>query len=234
MIPWLSPKKTWEGLAGGVVFAATVGGVLAHFSASLPLEADRYPWWVGAIAGALAAVPASRALPAFARTWRAVSGLLLLTGLFVAALPGVADADVAGGLALALGGEVNRDDARQELGAFPIDLTEAGRSDPLFGLLPPTFDAQLGHHDHVDRLPPGVTLLATGRAVRNQAFKVDGKFKFWGGLACHIHGGGEHLVATLHAALEAAGIPVIYETTAFELLHDDARVQGVRARSTVR
>jgi len=56
MIPWLSPKKTWEGLAGGVVFAATVGGVLAHFSASLPLEADRYPWWVGAIAGALAAV----------------------------------------------------------------------------------------------------------------------------------------------------------------------------------
>jgi GMP synthase (glutamine-hydrolysing) len=82
------------------------------------------------------------------------------------------------GLALALGGEVNRDDARQELGAFPIDLTEAGRSDPLFGLLPPTFDAQLGHHDHVDRLPPGVTLLATGRAVRNQAFKVDGA-PFW-------------------------------------------------------
>ena len=67
-------------------------------------------------------------------------------------------------------------------------------------------------------------------ALGRQAFKVDGKFKFWGGLACHIHGGGEHLVATLHAALEAAGIPVIYETTAFELLHDDARVQGVRAR----
>ena len=67
-------------------------------------------------------------------------------------------------------------------------------------------------------------------ALGRQAFKVYGKFKFWGGLACHIHGGGEHLVATLHAALEAAGIPVIYETTAFELLHDDARVQGVRAR----
>ena len=26
-----------------------------------------------------------------------------------------------------------------------------------------------------------------------QAFKVDGKFKFWGGLACHILGGGQHL-----------------------------------------
>jgi GMP synthase (glutamine-hydrolysing) len=82
------------------------------------------------------------------------------------------------GLALALGGEVNRDDARQELGAFPIDLTDAGRSDALFGRLPSTFDAQLGHHDHVDRLPSGVTLLATGRKIRNQAFKVDGA-PFW-------------------------------------------------------
>jgi GMP synthase (glutamine-hydrolysing) len=82
------------------------------------------------------------------------------------------------GLALALGGEVNRDDARQELGAFPIDLTEAGREDALFGGLPGTFPAQLGHHDHVDRLPAGVTLLATGRKIRNQAFKVDGA-PFW-------------------------------------------------------
>src|SRR6185437_14702232 len=67
-------------------------------------------------------------------------------------------------------------------------------------------------------------------ALGRQAFKVDGKFKFWGGLACHIHGGGMHLVATLHAALAKQGIPVIYETTAFQLLHDDARIQGVRVR----
>lgn len=82
------------------------------------------------------------------------------------------------GLALALGGEVNRDDARQELGAFPIDLTAAGAADPLFGPLPSTFPAQLGHHDHVDRLPSGVTLLATGRKIHNQAFKVDSA-PFW-------------------------------------------------------
>jgi GMP synthase (glutamine-hydrolysing) len=82
------------------------------------------------------------------------------------------------GLSLALGGEVNRDDARQELGAFPIDLTPAARHDPLFGQLPSTFHAQLGHHDHVDRLPSGVTLLATGRKIANQAFKVDGA-PFW-------------------------------------------------------
>lgn len=82
------------------------------------------------------------------------------------------------GLALAMGGEVNRDDARQELGAFPIDLTAAGRADPLFADVPDTFYAQLGHHDHVDRLPAGVTLLATGRRVYHQAFKVDGA-PFW-------------------------------------------------------
>lgn len=82
------------------------------------------------------------------------------------------------GLALALGGEVNRDDARQELGAFPIDLTDAGRADALFSTLPSTFPAQLGHHDHVDRLPSGVTLLATGRKIHNQAFKVNNA-PFW-------------------------------------------------------
>ena len=82
------------------------------------------------------------------------------------------------GLALALGGDVNRDDARQELGAFPIRLTEAGRADALFGGLPVEFPAQLGHHDHVDRLPAGVTLLATGQKINNQAFKVDNA-PFW-------------------------------------------------------
>jgi len=56
MIPWLSPKKTWEGLAGGIVFASAVGAVLAHFSVHLASAADHYPWWVGAILGALVAV----------------------------------------------------------------------------------------------------------------------------------------------------------------------------------
>src|SRR3984957_11721936 len=67
-------------------------------------------------------------------------------------------------------------------------------------------------------------------ALGRQAFKVGGKFKFWGGLACHIHGGGLHLVAALHAALEKARIPVLYDTTAYQLLTDDARVQGAKAR----
>jgi tricarballylate dehydrogenase len=67
-------------------------------------------------------------------------------------------------------------------------------------------------------------------ALGRQAFNVGGKFTFWGGLACHIHGGGLHLVAALHAALEAAKIPVLYDTTAYALLTDDGQVRGVKVR----
>ena len=67
-------------------------------------------------------------------------------------------------------------------------------------------------------------------ALGRQAFKVDGKFKFWGGLACHLLGGGAQLVKTLHEALERAGIKVLYDTTAVALIHAGGRVQGVRAR----
>jgi len=73
----------------------------------------------------------------------------------------------------------------------------------------------------------GIQLIpATGR----QAFKVDGKFKFWGGLALRINGGGEQLVASLHEKAEKVGIRVVYEATAVDLLHDDGRVTGVRVR----
>jgi tricarballylate dehydrogenase len=71
-------------------------------------------------------------------------------------------------------------------------------------------------------------------ALGRQAFKVDGKFKFWGGLACHILGGGLHLTQTLHEALERTSIPVHYNTMASALLYDDARIRGVRVRNAGR
>jgi tricarballylate dehydrogenase len=67
-------------------------------------------------------------------------------------------------------------------------------------------------------------------SLGRQAFKVDGKFRFWGGLACQIWGGGQQLVSTLHAAAEKLGIKTFYETSAEELLHDDSGVCGVRVR----
>ncbi len=55
MIPWLSPGKTWEGLAGGVVTAVVVGIGLAFASRWLE-PADWVPVWVGALCGAVFAV----------------------------------------------------------------------------------------------------------------------------------------------------------------------------------
>jgi len=63
-----------------------------------------------------------------------------------------------------------------------------------------------------------------------QAFKVDGKFKFWGGLAVEIWGGGPGLVDMWHASAEKKGISVLYETEAIALLHGDDGVEGVKIR----
>lgn len=56
MIEWLSPKKTWEGLAGGVATATVVGSLLAVASSSLPSANDHIPIWAGALGGVLAGV----------------------------------------------------------------------------------------------------------------------------------------------------------------------------------
>lgn len=63
-----------------------------------------------------------------------------------------------------------------------------------------------------------------------QAFKVDGKFKFWGGLTIEATGGGPGLINALYEAAEREGIIVSYETQAFELIHDDDGVHGVRMK----
>ena len=44
LAPAISPKKTWEGLIGSVVFAVVVGSLMVHFVLDSP-------WWVGAILG---------------------------------------------------------------------------------------------------------------------------------------------------------------------------------------
>jgi len=55
MIPWLSPGKTWEGLAGGVVMGMLVGFGLAVASRKLGAT-DHVPWWLGLVGGFLFAV----------------------------------------------------------------------------------------------------------------------------------------------------------------------------------
>ena len=63
-----------------------------------------------------------------------------------------------------------------------------------------------------------------------QAFRVDGKFKFWGGLACHIWGGGKELIKALASRADREQIRVLYDTPAVALLQGEDGVAGVRVR----
>ncbi|HEY6254695.1 MAG TPA: FAD-dependent tricarballylate dehydrogenase TcuA [Xanthobacteraceae bacterium] len=64
-----------------------------------------------------------------------------------------------------------------------------------------------------------------------QAFKIDGKFKFWGGLTVESVGGGPGLVNMLTEAAKKRGIEIRYQTRALDLLYNGARIEGVRVRS---
>ncbi len=72
-----------------------------------------------------------------------------------------------------------------------------------------------------------------GKGVRflpmyaRQAFKVDGQFKFWGGLTLEAWGGGPGLIESLNQAVEDASIAIAYDTRAVGLIQKDETVTGV-------
>src|SRR4051794_2197341 len=53
-----------------------------------------------------------------------------------------------------------------------------------------------------------------------QAYLIDGKFKFWGGLTVEAKGGGPGLVEQHLKLAEKSGIEIRYGTRAFELVYD--------------
>src|SRR5690349_1972849 len=73
-------------------------------------------------------------------------------------------------LARALGGRVERHPGGPEAGTTVVELTDAGRADPLFATLPSRVAVQQGHEDHVPVLPPGAVLLARNAHTPVQAF----------------------------------------------------------------
>src|ERR1700694_641525 len=101
-------------------------------------------------------------------------------------------------------------------------LTEY-RSDPDLTeiLITQSYDAGLWMREQGVRFQLGL-----GR----QAFRVDGKFKFWGGLACHIWGGGKELMKALHGRAEREQIRILYDTPAVALLQGDTGIPGARVR----
>ncbi len=63
-----------------------------------------------------------------------------------------------------------------------------------------------------------------------QAFKIEGRFKFWGGLTLEAVGGGPGLVESLTRIALRRGIEIWYSARAVSLLADDAGVHGVRVK----
>ena len=63
-----------------------------------------------------------------------------------------------------------------------------------------------------------------------QAFKVDGKFKFWGGLTVESWAGGPGLVDSLTQIANNLGIKVLYEARALSLIELNGEVTGINFR----
>ena len=60
-----------------------------------------------------------------------------------------------------------------------------------------------------------------------QAFKVDGKFKFWGGLTVEAWGGGPGLIDNLYKAAALHDIPVRYESRVIDIVMSEGKTAGV-------
>ena len=76
-----------------------------------------------------------------------------------------------GTLGVVTGGVVDGTYA-EPVGAVPVTLTPEGRADPVFGVLPETFDAFVGHKEAIRVPPPGAVVLASSPACPVQAFRV--------------------------------------------------------------
>jgi GMP synthase (glutamine-hydrolysing) len=73
------------------------------------------------------------------------------------------------------GGRVVTDKARSEVGTFDIELTPAGRRDPLLVGVPDRFAVQLGHNDQIEPHAPEVVVLASTPACTCQLIRLGDK-----------------------------------------------------------
>ncbi|OCH86886.1 FAD/NAD(P)-binding domain-containing protein [Obba rivulosa] len=64
-------------------------------------------------------------------------------------------------------------------------------------------------------------------SFNRQAYLVNGRQKFWGGMVLSIEDGGKGLIAAHQRALEYAGVDVWFDTPAVNLLHDGEGVTGI-------
>lgn len=135
----------------------------------------------------------------------------------------------------------------EDLKALMPDLTEAEIAMTDFGTYPESqfYDDLCRVTEY--RTDPMLAGLLTGRSFETlkwmrglgvrfnpiwgrQAYKVDGRFVFWGGLTVEAWGGGPGLVESLHDLARKAGVALAFEAPVTGLLTSDAGVGGVRVR----
>lgn len=74
-------------------------------------------------------------------------------------------------------------------------------------------------------------------AFNRQAYLVDGRQKFWGGMALSVQNGGKGVIATHQKALKEAGVEMWFDAPALQLITENEAVVGViveRNREKVR
>ncbi len=75
-----------------------------------------------------------------------------------------------------------------------------------------------------------------GKGVRflpiwgRQAYRVDGRFRFWGGLTVEAWGGGPGLIEALYRIARQAGVLIRFGAKVTDLVADDSGVHGVKVR----
>ena len=69
-------------------------------------------------------------------------------------------------------------------------------------------------------------------AFHRQAYEVDGRQKFWGGLALSVQDGGKGLIGADLKALQERGVELWFDTPALKLITDGSAVTGVVVRKS--
>ena len=99
----------------------------------------------------------------------------LMREILVRGIPTFASCFGFQGIVQATGGKLARDEQMAQLGTYQIELTDEAEDDPLFGDLPKSFDAQLGHNDSATELCDDLIHLASSEACKYQAIRVKNK-----------------------------------------------------------
>jgi GMP synthase (glutamine-hydrolysing) len=101
----------------------------------------------------------------------------------------------------------------EPVGPTEVQLSDEGRTDQLLGILPPTFEAFVGHKEAVTVLPDGAVRLAGSAACPVQAFRV-----------------GERVYATqFHPELDVPGIEIRIDTYKHAGYFDPGTAEDLKA-----